>query len=423
MPSVTAKVANTIGTAPRRPAQPSTSRSPTREALADRDDQRRQRPREHGGGDGDRRALERDVAEVVREHEQPEHQEQRELGDPREAVVEGDDRAPGGRGGGAEHEPGEVDGEEARSRAACRRRRRRARPWRSRRPGTGRRTAAARAAATSTPSAPTARPDDERRCRAPATASTSASSDAEVGSWIASMQPITSRIAIGSLMPDSPSSVRASRRRSVEPRSTANTAAASVAATVEPSSSAGSGSRSRISARRDRGQRRGEQRAERGERRSTSPAPGGSPSKPLDRPPSNRISASATMPACARELEVVEVDPAEPVGADQHAEAEHEHEAGQAQTPRRERGGETRRQQEAGEQEELTLVQGLAPCQTHAPDESPGRPASRRRHLRSARRALRRRRPRARRVDAGRRRADARRRSARSTPSWSSAAA
>ena len=53
-----------------------------------------------------------------------------------------------------------------------------------------------------------------------------------------SMQPITSRIAIGSLTPDSPSSVRAIQRRSVDPRSTANTAAASVAATVEPSISA-----------------------------------------------------------------------------------------------------------------------------------------------------------------------------------------
>ena len=58
--------------------------------------------------------------------------------------------------------------------------------------------------------------------------------------WIASMQPSTSSTAIGSLMPDSPSSVRASRRRSVDPRSTAKTAAASVAATVEPRISASS---------------------------------------------------------------------------------------------------------------------------------------------------------------------------------------
>ena len=45
MPSVTGKVANTIGVAPRRPAQPSISRSGQREAVGD--DQRRQRPRDH----------------------------------------------------------------------------------------------------------------------------------------------------------------------------------------------------------------------------------------------------------------------------------------------------------------------------------------------------------------------------------------
>ena len=70
------------------------------------------------------------------------------------------------------------------------------------------------------------------------------------------MQPMTSSTAIGSLMPDSPSSVRARRRRSVDPRSTANTAAASVAATVEPSSSASIGSRSNSALAASRGQRR-----------------------------------------------------------------------------------------------------------------------------------------------------------------------
>ena len=53
--------------------------------------------------------------EVLREHEQPEDQEQRELGDPRHAVVEGHDRPPGGRRGGAEHQPGEIDRQEARA--------------------------------------------------------------------------------------------------------------------------------------------------------------------------------------------------------------------------------------------------------------------------------------------------------------------
>jgi hypothetical protein len=47
------------------------------------------------------------------------------------------------------------------------------------------------------------------------------------------LKPMTSRTATGSLRPASPSSVRATRRRSVEPRSTAKIAAPSVAATVE----------------------------------------------------------------------------------------------------------------------------------------------------------------------------------------------
>ena len=57
------------------------------------------------------------------------------------------------------------------------------------------------------------------------------------GSWIHSMKPITSSTATGSLKPASPSSVRASRRRSVEPRSSAKIAAPSVEAMIEPSSS------------------------------------------------------------------------------------------------------------------------------------------------------------------------------------------
>ncbi len=51
------------------------------------------------------------------------------------------------------------------------------------------------------------------------------------------MNPSTSRMATGSLNPASPSSVRASLRLRVEPRSSANTAAPSVAARIEPSSS------------------------------------------------------------------------------------------------------------------------------------------------------------------------------------------
>ena len=50
------------------------------------------------------------------------------------------------------------------------------------------------------------------------------------------MNPVTSRTATGSFMPASPSSVRARRRRSVEPRSTAKIAAPSVDDTIAPMS-------------------------------------------------------------------------------------------------------------------------------------------------------------------------------------------
>src|SRR4051812_21849502 len=129
------------------------------------------------------------------------------------------------------------------------------------------------------------------------------------------MHPTTSRIATGSFMPDSPSSVRASRRGSCEPRSTANTAAASVAATVEPSSSAGSGSRSRMAA------------AATAVRPAVATVPtvasaievrstGRISLHPEDRPPSKRISARATMPAwraSSKSLKSIQPVPSVPI--------------------------------------------------------------------------------------------------------------
>ena len=113
-----------------------------------------------------------------------------------------------------------------------------------------------------------------------------------------------------------------------------------------------------MNAGRDGGQRRGPERAERGQdHRRAQHGPdlleaAGEAALEQD----HRDGDDARL---ARELEVVELDPAQAVGADQHPEAEHQHEAGQAETARREGGRETRRQQEAGEQEELTLVQEL----------------------------------------------------------------
>ncbi len=109
------------------------------------------------------------------------------------------------------------------------------------------------------------------------------------------MNPITSRTATGSLKPASPSSVRARRLRSVEPRSSAKIAAPSVEAMIEPSSRPSSVERSNSqtaampviaavanvpsTASPIAGRRTGRISA-----------------KPAVSPPSNRISASATTP-------------------------------------------------------------------------------------------------------------------------------
>ena len=160
------------------------------------------------------------------------------------------------------------------------------------------------------------------------------------------MQPITSSTAIGSLMPDSPSSVRASLRRSVEPRSTANTAAASVAATVDPSSSASFASRSNRAL------------AATAVSAAVTIVPsvasmidvsstGRISSKPADRPPSKRMKASATTPTWRASSKSREVDQLQAVGPDQHPDAEHQHEAGHPQAPSGQRGADARDQQRA----------------------------------------------------------------------------
>ena len=58
-----------------------------------------------------------------------------------------------------------------------------------------------------------------------------------------------------------------------------------------------------------------------------------------------------------RQVEVGEVDPAERVGADEHADAEEQHEAGQPHSPRDKRRREGRRQQGAGDQDAFGVRQ------------------------------------------------------------------
>ncbi len=170
------------------------------------------------------------------------------------------------------------------------------------------------------------------------------------------MQPTTSSTATGSLMPDSPSRVRAIRRRRVDPRSTANTAAASVAATVEPSSSASSVSSSANTAR------------------AASPVSAAVSTVPTvasaidtrDHRPDLRPAARQPAleqdqrqrddRAVLRRLVVAEVDPAESVDADRHPDAEHEHQAGQPQAPGEQRRADARGQQRADRQREVPHV-------------------------------------------------------------------
>ena len=109
------------------------------------------------------------------------------------------------------------------------------------------------------------------------------------------MKPSTSRIAIGSLKPDSPSSTRASLRLSVEPRSSAKIAAPSVAARTEPSSSPSSVLRSNRNAAA-RPSSTAVRIVPTIARLTAAGSTGRISRKPEFSPPSNRISARAMMP-------------------------------------------------------------------------------------------------------------------------------
>ncbi len=109
------------------------------------------------------------------------------------------------------------------------------------------------------------------------------------------MKPMTSRTATGSFMPASPSSVRASRRLSVEPRSSAKIAAPSVADTIEPTSMLCSSvkSSSRYAARPVM---TAVSSVPTSARLSAEPSTGRISGRPAAKPPSKRISASAMIP-------------------------------------------------------------------------------------------------------------------------------
>ena len=109
------------------------------------------------------------------------------------------------------------------------------------------------------------------------------------------MNPITSRIATGSLKPASASSVRARRRRSVDPRSSAKMAAPSVTERIAPRSSPSSVERSKSqtpAAPMIAAVTMVPTRASDSPGRST----GRISEKPATSPPSKRIAARAMMP-------------------------------------------------------------------------------------------------------------------------------
>ena len=109
------------------------------------------------------------------------------------------------------------------------------------------------------------------------------------------MKPITSRTATGSLNPASPSSVRASLRRSVDSRSRAKIAAPSVDEMIAPSSMPSSVLRSN-SHDAAKPQITAVPSVPTTASSSDGRSTGRISSKPADSPPSKRISASATTP-------------------------------------------------------------------------------------------------------------------------------
>ena len=106
-------VASTIGTAPRSPAQPSSARSLFVNLLKSVEAQTAAgRDQEHQH-ERQREARERHVAQLAREDQQPEDDEDRDLREEGEPFVEGDELASVARRRAADREPDEVDREEA----------------------------------------------------------------------------------------------------------------------------------------------------------------------------------------------------------------------------------------------------------------------------------------------------------------------
>ena len=175
------------------------------------------------------------------------------------------------------------------------------------------------------------------------------------------MNASTSRTATGSLKPASPSSACASRRFSVEPRSTAKIAAPSVDATIDPTSMPSSVEKSKIhdaanpaitavrnvptSARLTAVPEHGADLGEAGAESALEQDQG-------QRDDADRAGQLVVV------LVVAEVDPARPVGPDRHADAEEQDQGGNAQTARDEGGEKSGGQEGADNEKELAVRHG-----------------------------------------------------------------
>jgi hypothetical protein len=305
------------------------------------------------------RALEPDVAQLVREHQQAEREEQPELRDPCQALVEGHDRPPRRRDGGAEHEPRQVDREEA---GAVQRvgepvgQRRRG--DRGHGPQARRRQAHA-----------AHRRHGQRRDREAAD---------EADRQLAGHQPERVEQAEGRALDGlDAADHEQDRDRIVDARLPLERAR-------QPPPQRGPAQhredRGRVARRDGRAE---QQRLERREVEDQARGHGGQArgqqrpeGREGDRGPQHRadLVEAAGQAALeedqrqrddadlARELEVGEVDPARAVGADQHPEREDEHEARHPHAARGERRGQASSQQDARDQEELALVHGRNPA-------------------------------------------------------------
>ena len=322
------------------------------------------RPRDGGGHDGDRGALGDDVHELSREHEQPESQEQAELGDPGEALVEGHDRAAGRRRHGAEHEPGQVDRQEAgavqRERGAEGQHRRGHRGHRVQ-AGGGKRDAA----------------QEEHRNGGDGESHHEA--DRELAHDQQQRVLETVAVALDRLdaADDEQDRDRVVDARLALQRAGEPAAQGRAAQDGEDRGGVGGGHRRAEQQRLERVEVEQQRRRDGGQHgRAQRPQRGEGDRRPEHRPDLAEAGRQAALEedegerdhaGRTRQLEVVldvapEIDQAEAVRPDEHADAQHQDEARHAEASGGQRGGQTGSQHDPDDQDELTLVQARNPA-------------------------------------------------------------